>query len=208
MAKLVNYEMNRKILKECLYDRVLDLAVMYYYISEYKDNVLGYIKLTHENCGLFNLTPEVIRKNAIENTMRMFPAEFDSMENYFRELLGRTENSKESLDNKAEDEEIFRLPKKLFLLTTRSKQEGAVSVIYPGLLDRVRKALGTDFYIIPSSIHEVIIVPDDGSDRMEILKEMVSEVNRSCVPKQEILSDTVYHYPEDQFVVSVSEEAS
>jgi len=54
--------------------------------------------------------------------------------------------------------------------------------------------LGSDFYLLPSSIHELILVPV-GEDRdREHLEEMVKEINQTQVAMEEILSDTVYNY--------------
>ena len=188
--KLVNYEKNRKMLEDCLYDRVQDLAVLYCYMISCDGGITGSVKLSSKNCGVFNLTPEKIRKVALENTIRMFPPEFESMDSFFRRTL-----------NFPGDSEI-----KLFLLTTNGKQDGAVSIMYTGILERIKKTIGTDFYIIPSSIHEVIIVPGNDPDQKAALEQMVREVNSTCVPVHEILSDRIYHYTEDQFSVSASGE--
>ena len=52
----------------------------------------------------------------------------------------------------------------------------------------------SDLFILPSSVHEVIIVPSDVECRPEQFREMVADVNANVVSKEEILSDTVYYY--------------
>lgn len=65
---------------------------------------------------------------------------------------------------------------------------------YPGFLDQAAEALGGDFYVLPSSAHEVLLVADDGSMEIGYLEEMVRSVNETEVSPAERLSDNVYHY--------------
>ncbi len=81
------------------------------------------------------------------------------------------------------------------VLTNSKRSSGAVCILYPGVLEEVAaERMGGDFYIIPSSVHEVILLPDDGRLLEENLKEMIFEVNRTKVDPEEVLSDNLYYY--------------
>ena len=54
--------------------------------------------------------------------------------------------------------------------------------------------LGADYYVLPSSVHEVMIVPDDGGFDSGELEEMVREINATQVAPEEVLSDHIYYY--------------
>lgn len=82
----------------------------------------------------------------------------------------------------------------MFVLTNESGIFGASALFYPGVIDRISEILGVGFYILPSSVHEVIILPDTGAHDAEALKQMVLEANRTVVKPNEVLSDNVWYY--------------
>ena len=84
---------------------------------------------------------------------------------------------------------------KMYVLGNRSRQYGAVQMCNPQALQEAAETIGDDFYILPSSIHETILVPVRGKeDEADKLAEMVACVNSSEVPDTEILSNHVYRY--------------
>ena len=81
------------------------------------------------------------------------------------------------------------------VLTNSEKFYGAAAIIYGK--DKIRNLAeeeGCDIVIIPSSVHECILLPYDRSMSFECLNAMVNEVNTSEVREEEILSDHVYMY--------------
>ena len=82
----------------------------------------------------------------------------------------------------------------MFVLTNSENCNGASAIFYPDILNRVSMQTGTDLIILPSSTHEVILVPDDGSFRVNDLERMVQNINRTEVAEKDQLSDHVYHY--------------
>ena len=70
----------------------------------------------------------------------------------------------------------------------------AAVMFYPDFMDQVAKELGGDIFILPSSVHEVLILPDDGNMNAQELKEMVTSINASEVAPEDRLTDNVYHY--------------
>ena len=82
----------------------------------------------------------------------------------------------------------------MFVLTNESGIFGASALFYPGVIDRISEILGVGFYILPSSVHEVIILPDIGQHNAEDLKNMVMQANRTVVEPKDVLSDNVWYY--------------
>lgn len=80
----------------------------------------------------------------------------------------------------------------MYVATNQNKTFGAGILLYDGFLDAVAGKLGS-FYILPSSVHELIIIPDTFGDPSE-LKKMVGEINAAEVPEEEVLSDNIFHY--------------
>lgn len=89
--------------------------------------------------------------------------------------------------------EVFcKIPMRV--LTNSKRVHGAACILYPGVLDEVAQETGGSFFILPSSVHEVIILPDAGNGDGERLKEIIRMVNTTQVAPEEVLSDTLYRY--------------
>lgn len=82
----------------------------------------------------------------------------------------------------------------MYVLTTESGCFGASAMCYDGVLEKIGELFRVGFYILPSSVHEVIILPDTGSHSAKDLRRMVHDANRSVVDDKDILSDEVYYY--------------
>ena len=85
----------------------------------------------------------------------------------------------------------------MFVATNSKKVNGAGVILYDGLLRTFAEKIGGDFYILPSSVHEVIFVPANGDMDARYLIQMVKEVNATEVAPDEVLSDNVYMYHAD-----------
>ena len=81
----------------------------------------------------------------------------------------------------------------LFVLTNRQLAQGAAVMMYDGLLDEVKTRLGGSFYILPSSVHEVLVTPVDAFDSPDDLRDIVREVS-GALEKEDFLSDEVLIY--------------
>ena len=80
-----------------------------------------------------------------------------------------------------------------YVLTNNSGCKGASAILYPGFLDEIRDQLGGDLYIIPSSIHECLILKQDVAEADD-LKRCICEVNRDVLSPGDFLSDNLYEY--------------
>lgn len=201
--RLVNYSKNTKLLEEVPSVRFLDLAITFHCLVKQDEEGIGTIRITNEHLENFGLSVKELMQLAVKNTSRLFPLKISTMEDviyslFKKELCGMAVSSEE------ENEEMFRklfaqiLPEdggpKMYILSNEAGINGATAMLYRDGLKEFANRLDCDFYILPSSIHEVILVPYDESLSREELKNMVSEVNGSQVPVDEILSDKVYIY--------------
>lgn len=180
--KLVNYEMNKGLLTKIPYVPYLDLAVVFYYRLE-RGNFQGATMLIH-NCNLeaWKIGPRQLLEDAVMNTSRKLPYSFQGMDALIRELSGD------------EDRELYTGEEIMYVLSNQEKCFGAAALLYPHVLSHISQIFRKNFYVLPSSIHECILVPDQGQySRMELTR-MVREVNQTQVEADEILSDQVYYY--------------
>lgn len=183
VCKLVNYERNLKLLNKIPHIRCLDLALVFYYALD--DEVLsgGTILIHNSHLDMWKVTLEQICEIARKNTLRLFPYEFQEI----RKLL---ETECQTFDLGNEEDGDFPM----YVLTNKEKRFGAVNMLYDTILAAIGKELNDDFYVLPSSIHECIIIPATVSTSAEDLKSMVWEINRTQLRVEEVLSDQVYFY--------------
>lgn len=195
--RVVNYEKNKNLLSQVPYIRVLDLAVTFHCLMRNEGNGIGCIRITKEHLNDWQIGVERLMKIAYKNTQRIFPPVLRPMEEVVADLMEQGElfNQEEIDGLKSPDS-----PSAMYVLTNRMGINGAACILYPNVLEHVASFLGASFYILPSSIHEVILVPSRETTHFEIMQEkqrlsdMVKEINETQVAREEVLSDTVYEY--------------
>lgn len=183
-CKLISFERNRELLEKVPYVRYLDLAVVFYYMMEHEELGEGTILIYGSHLEMWKVTEEELYRQARENTLRLLSWEFYSMREVIRDLA-----------TEERDEELFSescLP--MYVLTNRNRSFGAAVILFDSVLAEVGDCLKEDFYILPSSIHEVIIIPAGFALPREELEHMVQEINETQLLPQEVLSERVYYY--------------
>ena len=99
------------------------------------------------------------------------------------------------------------LPVPMYILTNEYKLNGAATILYRDVLEDFSKACDGDFYLLPSSIHEVILVPAKECNSFDEMTQMVQEVNETQVEAEELLADHAYYYSrKHQKLILSSEE--
>ncbi len=82
----------------------------------------------------------------------------------------------------------------MYVLSNHTRINGAASILYEGLLGKIADRLECDLFILPSSVHEVIVIPEKGDEDYYRLSEMVREVNETQLSPEEVLADHAYYY--------------
>lgn len=182
--KLINFEMNRKLLNNVPYIPYLDLAVVFYYRLD--EEILNGANFLVHNCHLetWGVKLKEIYEDAHKNTSRRLPFTFQGMEELIREMSG--EDDFLSLG--------FQKREPMYILTNEEKYFGAAVLLYPHVLSHISRLLHCNYFVLPSSIHECILVPDSGQFSKKELETMVREVNETQVVDEEVLSHNVYYY--------------
>lgn len=189
--RLVSKERNKEILNEIPHIPFLDLEIVFYIVIENTKSGLSSVRITNQMLEYWKKTPHDLYCLAIKNTERLFPVRIEPMIDIMMEMVG---NKKESglYDYLEENENCFE--DKVFVITNESGLNGAASIIYGNTLQKAGEILEGDFYLLPSSIHEVLVLSVNTSIDYEQLKQMVCAVNEECVSAEEVLSDQVYFY--------------
>lgn len=181
--RLIGRKGNEGMLEEVPHIEFLDLALCFFY--SYQDEILGEgAVLVHEShMQMWGAATAELMKLAECNTPRLYPWKKRSMESMLAEL---------SCEDGAQGEISPGMP--MSVLSNDRGIYGAACVVYPGVLEAIGAEKGAGFYIIPSSIHEVILLEDSGGEDSQALRQTIEEVNRTQLAPEEILSDNLYYY--------------
>ncbi len=184
IIKLVNYDQNRELLQEIPHQRFLDLAVVFQCFVEARTKDNGTILIYNSHMKLWDVTTEELYSAAMQNMPRLFNYDMKNLAVVMQELL------------EGEEAEEFGAVKDrcpMHMLTNQYKLNGAAVMACEDIFKKFADRMGCDVYILPSSVHELMIVPAvDDSDKEE-LSAMVRTVNEQLFP-EEVLSDHAYYF--------------
>lgn len=198
--RLISAEKNRELLSGIPHMEYLDLAICFFYSYQGEALGKGSILVHDSHMEMWNTTLEELYELAEQNTPKLFPAEWNSMDSVIRELMEERDEETEIFLNDEEQAEFFEeLP--MQILSNAERVHGAACIMYHGVLSGWAEMRKQNLYIIPSSIHEVIVLPDTGKEEAGRLREMISEVNNTQVEPEEILSYNLYYY--DRFLKQI-----
>lgn len=180
----VGVSKNEELLKDRPHETMGDIASTYRIYLGNLHGVMGTIPVTNDLMGRWNITKEQLHQTALENSMAVLPARINGLRDELAELLGN--DPEEGMQN----EEGIPL---MYVVSNKEKMLGAAVIFYPDVKDRIEALFPEGCFILPSSIHEVLLVPK-GQCSVEDLEMMVRDVNRTQVAPEEVLSDLVHEY--------------
>lgn len=201
--RLVNYEKNQVLLSQIPHVRQLDLAITFHCLVRSDEEGIGTIRITNEHMKLWDVTTNSLVTLARSNTRKLFPASIRSMDDVMKGLLKEektVDHESVILDEKMDQFLIKNTSvySNMFILSNQKGINGAACMLYEGILREFADRIQSDFFILPSSIHEIILVPRHGDMNKSSLTKMVMEVNRTQVAAEEVLSDRVYYYSREK----------
>lgn len=182
-CRVINAEKNRKLLQEVPHELFENLAICYYY--ELQEGWLedATILIRKEHLDLWKCSAWELKKQAWKNTIKEKNVRFCKLSILLKEY------------GMADTEAMQNNP--LYLLTNEQGGFGAVTAFYPGVLAKCAKEMKSNLIMLPSSIHEWLLVPvelDNCLADPEELRSMVQEINRTQLEEKEFLSDDIYYY--------------
>lgn len=187
--QLINFDKNKERLSELPHIRYLDLAIVFCCILHLENGETASILIRNEHLQLWQTDLDTIKKQAFDNTPRLLPAYIQPITDAIRDLI----ESNEALTRLLPLLDRDNTPP-LYVLTNETQICGAACILYPSLLAEFSDSVGRDLYILPSSIHEVLLLPTDTRCADDHLRALVHSVNNEQLPLTQQLSDNVYYY--------------
>ena len=191
--KLINAEKNEELLADAPHILLEDLAIVFYILVSSDAEGTGTITIKNNMLEIWDVDTDELYKLAIENTQRLFRRTVQSMANVMMDILSEKmdeESAMEFFDMMVGENDMIPM----YVCTNTMKLNGAGVILYKGLLQEFADRVGSDVFILPSSIHETLLIPANADMDVEYLKDMVRTVNGTEVAPDEILSDNVYYY--------------
>lgn len=200
--KLINRKKNEEFLKNIPYREVYDLALIAYIALEEAKNGQATITVTNKNLEMWKVSKEEMFEAAFLNASENTPPKLEKMTTLMRKLLkekcfdmemDETEEDIDSVIDMIEENE----GNVMYVLTNNNRINGAYCMIYEEYLRKFAESINSDLFILPSSIHEVLLMPMSCGITKKELECMVRSINSSDLSPGEVLSDNVYEFYRD-----------
>lgn len=184
--KLVNREFNASILMDIPHIPYTDMEIVFAVLIDTDEDGKSSFLIRNEHLELWRIRQEDIYDIAMLNTEKLLPSQFKSMEEVLCELTG---------------EEIEGSDNEMYVLSNADRCYGAAVLLYPDKLKEIADILQDDYFVLPSSVHEVIIIPKGNSVGQDELTLMVQDVNATQLKDDEVLSNHAYLYSRNENVL-------
>ena len=202
--RLVNFDRNRELLSDIPHRKFLDLAIVYECFLGVNDGGGASILIHNSHLDLWKVTEDELHTTAFRNTPELMGCSFLNMKEVLQKLMD-SEGEKELLEGLwgVEEANDNRFP--MYVLTNRYKIHGNGCILYKNLLKKISEEWGCDICIIPSSVHETILMPMDKVESYGEMAQMICEANRTAVMPDEILSDHPYLFVRETGKITMQE---
>jgi hypothetical protein len=192
--QVVNTEHNREMIAQCPHRNIMDLTVVYRVVlSVDEDGVSGYL-ITNDIARLENKTEEELYELAMKNTKKIFPFKSERIEQTMSRLMKKWGASDESIETSFKDTDKIPKKERVYVISNKYEFFGANALLYKDVIGKVVKSIGTDCYVLPSSVHDLVVLSTDVFSETDKLADLVRETNNEHVRVSDRLSDSIYLY--------------
>lgn len=188
----ISEKYNRDVLAGTKYRVLGDIAIVYFINADNRD--LGEVMKAIPVLNAISI--KQIENDALLNSMTRNPAVIKSMDSEIESIIGISIPKDEATSE-------------MYIASVPSKKFGACVLAYPGFFEQAAATVGGSYYVIPSSVHELILVKDSGDlcdDGINELKNEIELINRTVHAREDILSDNLYHYDAESQKFEVVED--
>lgn len=194
-VEVVGTKVNAEMLSNVPHTDMEDISMVYRMQLEQLADGAATVLITNDLMDRMGVTREQLHADAMENAPIIRPATMRSMAEVMSEMMGLPAEMLQG------DPSVPQM----YVVSNTATLNGAASAFYPEFMDNAAKELGGNFFILPSSVHEMLFLPDDGNMRSAELKEMVTSINADVVAPADRLTDSVYHYDAAERVFELGE---
>ena len=198
-VEVVSAERNKDLLETVPHKDIEDMAVVYRFVLGDTQAGTGSILVTNQLLDNYGITAEQLHEDALKNAPEIRPLVIEGMGEVLAKQMGVDDLEMLGLNIPPEQEQMF-------VASVEGNVHGAGVLAYQNFMDQAADRVGGSFFILPSSIHEVLIIPDNGKFDTTSLENMVREVNATTVDPTDQLTDSVYHYDAEAKIFELAEK--
>lgn len=191
VMQLVSVDGNEELLKKVPHQVTGDIVTVYRFQIEKDSEKTSTILITNQMLDNYHVTAEQLHCDALEYAPKNEKPVIKTMTNVMMEMFG---------------EEVEDSQNNMYMATVESMINGAAVINYPGILEEAAHKIGGDFYVLPSSVHEVLFLKDNGEVSAFELNNLVSFINESEVDAADRLSDHAYHYDSKEKILEMAND--
>lgn len=192
--KIIRRQGNEQLLSDIPSTSYLDLEIVYYLLISKDVNEQITALISNKCLKLWGVTIEKIHELAVSNSERILPSKIMPIEDVLLNMLSSFGEADDELTPHCNEiDKSRRLEHPLFVLSNTTGQNGAAAILYEGVLDKFSNEMEADIVIIPSSIHETLLLPFTEIFEPDELRDMVRTIN-STLEVEDVLSDNIYIY--------------
>lgn len=191
-------EKNKDLLEHAPHIRKEDLAITFHIMLDQSDKGTATTMINDNMMEAYGIDLDQLYQDALLNSPVICPAQIENMGEALSRMMIEDMKSAgappEVIQEMEKDLKESNKDNPMTIITNDRLVDGASAVFYPGVMDLVGERMQGDYFILPSSVHETLVVPDDGRVSLQELTDMVKEVNMTQVNPEDQLTDQVYHY--------------
>lgn len=197
--EVVSAERNAELLETVPHKNMEDMAVVYRFVVGDSPAGTGTILVTNQMLDNYGITADQLHADAVQNAPEIRPLVIQGMGEVLAKQMGVDDLEMLGLNIPPEQEQMF-------VASVEGNVHGAGVLAYQDFMDKAAERVDGSFFILPSSIHEILIIPDNGKFDLQSLENMVKEVNATTVDPADQLTDSVYHYDAQDKVFELGEK--
>lgn len=202
--EVVNYRENQKLLAQMPHQRFLDLAAVYCYRAGLDEDHIGTVRINRGHMQMLRITEEELKEWAWKSHRKRSRVGIRSLDQIILEAAGQFPG------RLWEKEGAWENPVQMYVVSDLGSPCGASVLLFPERFRELAGHCGSDLYLLPSSIYEVLALPvvEGRPESPKELAQVVREINQTQVPPQDRLSDSVYHYDRESGEITLAWEGA
>ncbi len=198
--RLINLERNKEYLMDTPYIRFWDLAIVFFIAVATGEEGISSITIHNSLMNIWGADVNTVYSIAKVNTEILFPASIRDMSQVLSDMIGG--DNIEDIGNIFNQMDARKAEPIMYIATNSIGVNGANVMLYDDLLRNFAFRKAANLYLIPSSIHEIIILEAGGHMKPQDIRSMIADINATEVSPEEVLSDNLYYY--NRFTGSVT----
>ena len=192
--QVVNTKENSEMIELCPHRDLMDLSIVYRVIVSVDEHGVSGFLITNDIAEAEELSEKLLFSLAKKNTKKIFPFKSERIEETMGRMMRKWGACDKDIEESFPDMEAVPAKDRVYVVSNEYEFFGANALIYSDVIGKIVKKIGTDCYILPSSVHDLVVLSTDTFKESGKLVKLVRETNQEHVRVSDRLSDSVYRY--------------